>query len=232
MEKYHEFWQFAIDVAWDQHRRHPELSRGKCLAERSYLRSLLNGDNSEIFLEACKLADVVENKKEMEKLFPEVLKRAIVAAEERVASYTEEFAPNRCFRYATLENNWCYIHIYNCRQPESFLADPAFVVDNFHYIMDEAEKNHGCNTMYTASWLNSLPAFLKFFPEEYHRNISATAAGEFGATLGFQGQFINREGRLNKKMAARFLANGTYPCARVESHCSFAALREHLAKKF
>ncbi|MBE6377189.1 MAG: hypothetical protein E7051_00045 [Lentisphaerae bacterium] len=228
MEKYHEFWQFSLDAAWDQHRRHPELSRGKCLAERSYFRSLLNGDNSEIFIEACRLADSVEDKAEMEKLFPRVLERAIAAAAERAESYANEFASGRCFRYATLENNWCYIHIYNSKQPESFLADSAFVVDNFHYIMDEAEKNDGCDTMYTASWLNSLPAFLKFFPDEYHRNL--VPAGEFGPTLGFQGQFVNRMGWLNKKMAARFLDTGTYPCARVESHCSFESLRKHLDK--
>ena len=139
MEKYHEFWQFALDAAWDQHRRHPELSRGKCLAERSYFRSLLNGDNSEVFAEACQLADLVEDKTEMEKLFPRVLERAICAAAERAANYAKEFAPDRCFRYATLKNNWCYIHIYNCKQPESFLDDSAFVVDNFHYIMDQAQ---------------------------------------------------------------------------------------------
>ena len=42
-------WQFALDIAWDQHRRHPELSRGKCLMERSFLRTLLGTDQAPVF---------------------------------------------------------------------------------------------------------------------------------------------------------------------------------------
>lgn len=227
-EKIREFWQFAIDVAWDQHRRHPELSRGKCLKERSFLHTLLNGSDSDVFAEACQMADSVEDKSAMEVLFPRIFDTAVAGEKRRAADIAGAFEAGRCFRYTLWENNWCYIHIYNSRQPESFLADPEYVAENFRYIMDIAGKKDHCDTIFTVSWLNSLPAFQRFFPEEYLRNMAPSPAGDFGATMGWQGQFINRKGELNKSAAAKFLETGVYPLARVESHCSFAALRAHL----
>ena len=84
-EKIREFWQFAIDVAWDQHRRHPELSRGKCLKERSFLHTLLNGSDSDVFAEACQMADSVEDKSAMEVLFPRIFDTAVAGENRRAA---------------------------------------------------------------------------------------------------------------------------------------------------
>ena len=230
-EKVREFWQFSLDAAWDQHRRHPELSRGECLRERSFLHTLLNGRKSDVFAEACQLADSTDDKGTMEILFPRIFDAAAAGEKKRAADIAGEFEPGRCFRYELMNNNWCYIHIYNSKQPESFLADPEYVIENFRYIMELAEKENRCDTIFTVSWLNSLPAFQNFFPEEYLNNIKPSAAGDFGSTMGWQGQFINRKGQLNKVLAARFLENGVYPLARVESHCSFSELREHLKKR-
>ena len=59
-----ECWQFSLDVAWDQNRRHPELSRGTCLRERSFLHTLLGTDQAEVFAQACALADSAAEKAE------------------------------------------------------------------------------------------------------------------------------------------------------------------------
>lgn len=220
-------WQFALDAAWDQHRRHPELSRGKCLMERSFLRTLLGTDQAPVFSRACEMADTVTDKKDMQVLLPDVLTwmQSIFPPQPDHPDYE----PGRSFRYNILEkNNYCYLHIRNAKQPESFLKDPAYVVENLRYIMDKAEREHGCCTLYTATWLNSLPAFLRFFPAEWQNNLSHTPPDQIGATLGFQGQFINRYGFLNEITAAQYLQTGVLPYARQEAFCSFEAVRNHL----
>ena len=219
-------WRFSLDVAWDQHRRHPELSRGQCMRERSFLRTLLGTDQAPVFSEACRLADSVAQKEDMQCLLPDILKWM----EEKYPPSLNhpEFEPGRCFRYGLNERHFCYMHIRNPKQPDSFLDHPDFVVENLRYIMDKAERDDACDTLFTASWLNSLPAFLRFFPQEWMTNLSDPPNGEFGPTLGWQGQFVNRAGLLNEANAARFLKTGILPYARRESFCSFKAIRSHL----
>ena len=226
-----EFWEFALDAAWDQHARHPELSRGTCLRSRSILHTLLGGSQSALFADACAMADRTGDRGEMELLFPRILPAAAAAFAARKAAQAAEFEPGRCFRYAVTGDHWCYIHIRNSMEPDSFLAHPAYVAENLRHIMAVSEKNDRCGTMYTASWLNSLPAVLRFFPAEWAGNITVPAdAGEIGPTMGWQGQFFNRKGELNRKTADRFLSSGVLPFPRAESHCSFAALKEHLKR--
>ena len=217
-------WRFSVDVAWDQHRRHPELSRGRCLRERSFLRTLLGDDRAPVFLRACRLADSAASKEEMHVLLPEVLEW--MAGRYPPAAAHPGFAPGGSFRYEP-NGRLCYLHIRNAKQPESFLDDPAYVVNDLRRIMERAERDDGCDTFYTASWLNSLPAFLRFFPPEWRDNLAEPPDGAFGATLGWQGQFINRAGLLNEATAAEFLRTGVLPYARLESRCSFAAARRY-----
>lgn len=222
-------WQFSLDVAWDQNRRHPELSRGKCLRERSFLRTLLQTDQAEVFAKACVMADKVDDKYEMDILLPELLGYM----EENLyppSLDNPEFAPGRSFRYALNDKHYCYIHIRNAKVPVSFLRDPEYVAAGLREMMDISEEKDGCSVIYTATWLNSLPAFLRFFPEEWKQNIYMLPGGEFGPTTGWQGQFINGKGLLNKAHAAEFLRTGVLPYARVESFCPFSSLREHLKK--
>ena len=61
-----EFWEFALDAAWDQHARHPELSRGECLRSRSILHTLLGGSQSALFADACAMADRTGDQAEMD----------------------------------------------------------------------------------------------------------------------------------------------------------------------
>ena len=217
-------WQFSLNVAWDQNRRHPELSRGQCLRERSFLRTLLRSDQAPVFVKACWLADSVREMDEMQILLPDVLDW--MKAKYPPSLDDPKFEPGRTFRYEVNGKHYCYLHIRNAKQPESFLKDPEYFKENLCYIMDRAERENACDTLYTATWLNSLPAFLQYFPEEWHRNLADTVP--FGSALGHQGQFINRAGLLNEAAAARFLQTGVLPYARRETHCSFSAIRIHL----
>ena len=220
-------WQFALDAAWDQHNRHPELSRGTCLRKRSFLRTLLGTDQAPVFIQACQQADTVTVKEEMQNLLPAVLEW--MKDQFPPAPDHADYEPGRSFRYNVYNTDYCYLHIRNAKQPESFLKDPDYVIDNLSYIMDKAGQEHGCKTMYTATWLNSLPAFLRFFPQEWQDNLSHTPNDNIGPTLGWQGQFINRYGLLNQATAAQYLQTGVLPYARQEAFCSFDALRKHLA---
>lgn len=65
----------------------------------------------------------------------------------------------------------------------------------------------------------------------YLHSLMGTAdTWKFGATGGWQGQFVNGRGMLNEAHAAKYLEDGVLPFARRESHCSFEALRQHLNK--
>ncbi|MBO4630805.1 MAG: hypothetical protein J5858_02670 [Lentisphaeria bacterium] len=226
LENARKAWNFSLDAAWDQNRRHPELSRGRCLRERSFLRTLLGSDQVPVFGHACVLADSVTEKEEMDQLLPQVLQW--MEKQYPPPDDHPEFEPGRSFRYGLNEQHFCYLHIRNAKQPESFLEYPEYVADDLRYIMDKAEQEDSCDTLYTASWLNSLPAFLRFFPREWTMNLSSPPDGDFGPTLGWQGQFINRAGLLNEAAAAKFLRTGILPYARLESHCSFESVRRHL----
>ena len=225
MKNVDECWQFSLDAAWDQNRRHPELSCGKCLRERSFFWTLLGTNQAPVFEKACLLADSGVEKKDMDQLLPEVHEWM----EKRYPPTLDnpQYEQGRSFRYEVYgKRHYCYLHIRNAKCPESFLGDAQHVADNLHYIMDTAEKQDGCDTLYTATWLNSHPAFLRFFPSEWLQNLANTA--DFGPTLGWQGQFINRFGLLNKSTAKKFLETGVLPLARRESYCSFNAIRSHL----
>ena len=91
-------WQFALDVTWDQNIRHPELSRGQCLEERSYLHTLLGTNQAEVFLKARNMADEVSEQREMNVLLPEVM-QFVEEHKYPVTLENPEFEPGRSFRY-------------------------------------------------------------------------------------------------------------------------------------
>lgn len=219
-------WHFAIDIAWDQNQRNNDISRGTCLKDRSFFRSLLGTDQISVFMQAVELADKVATKEDMDVLLPQILEHMKTKFPPSLAS--NEYEEGMSVRYATLANNYCYLHFRNAKYPESFLKYPAYFAQNIKYIMDKAQKEHNCNTLYTATWLNSLPKFLKFFPQEWHDNLTDTIP--YGPTMGWQGQFINGAGLLNEATAKKFLETGVLPYARRESHCSFEEMRKHLTK--
>lgn len=226
LEPIREFWNFSVDVAWDQNRRHPELSRGTCLRERSFLHTLLGSGQTPLFMEACRLADLAPEKEKMQVLLPDIL--AVCRKRPDLFDDSDGFEADSSFRYEVRSDGVCYIHIRNGKKPDSFLKFPEYVAENLRKVMNSASQDHGCSILYTASWLNSLPAFLHYFPQEWKENISNTPAGDFGPTLGWQGQFINRAGFLNRAAADLFLRTGVLPYPRVQSCCSFASIHRHL----
>lgn len=222
-----EFFQFAVAVAFDQHRRHLELSKSRCLKERSFFWQLLTSDSLPICGRVREKIEQVQSPEEMNVFIPEI--QNIVVDRWRDLDDDPEYPKGHSVRWCLLpEKNWCYLHFHNAIAPKSFLAETEYMKQELLREIADAEKNGPCDTVYTASWLNSAPVFLRFFPEEWKKNVSATLDGDFGPTTGWQGQFINRFGGLNRKNADYLLQHGVLKYPRVEAHCSLSALREHL----
>ncbi len=204
----------------DQHARHPEIPVGECLYRRTYLRALTGPAYPEFQKRAAELVE--KGVDALEELRPE-LHRIM----REVHAGTLKLEIPQCFRYEVDALGRCYFHIRNPRMPESFLDDEAFVISEFRRIMEEADAQ-SCRELYTATWLNSLDRFLHFFPAEWLKNRTLLPTDNVGPTLGWQGQFVNRKGLLNRKMADYYLQHGELCYARGESHCTFEAMRKHL----
>lgn len=202
---------------------HPELSPGECLRQRTFLRALVTAENMD-FLEYA--ADVVEHDGagSLEALRGD-LHRIMTVRHGRILQEKED---GNAFRFEVDAQNRCYFHIRNARMPDSFLEDDAYVISQFRRIMETAEKEFQCRELFTATWLNSVERFCHFMPEEWRENMETLPADNVGPTLGWQGQFINRRGLLNRKTADYYLAHGVLQYPRAASFCTFEAMRAHL----
>ena len=228
---------FSMRFVWDQQRRHPEKSRKELMGLTLFhylLRQVPTEppDKDPLEFELAELADKVEKIEDME-----VLRKPVIDRVREIYPNTlgpqSIFEPGRCLRYDRphydLPGKWCVFHIYNAKAPESIFDDKAYMADNFRFIMDEGEKNFGYDHLYTFTWLNSLPQWLEFFPQEWHDNRGFPYPGIVG-NLGCLGQFINSRGNLNHTNAEYLLETGTLKYARRASFCSFDAMRKHLEK--
>ena len=228
---------FSMRFVWDQQRRHPEMSRKELMGLTLFhylLRQVPTEppDKDPLEFELAELADQVERMEDMEILRQPVIDRVREIYPNTLGPQCI-FEPGRCLRFDRphydLPGKWCTFHIYNAKAPESILDDKAYMADNFRYIMDEGEKKFGYDHLYTFTWLNSLPQWLEFFPQEWHDNRGFPYPGIVG-NLGCLGQLLNCRGNLNHKNADYLLETGTLKYARRASFCSFDAMRKHLEK--
>ena len=225
-----EIYRFAIAAAWDQHRRYPEFTLPECLAERTMLFSYLKLCSCKEHPFRLRLLDACSHAKdpeEMISLLPEV--QRYVEENHAALSATPEEFPNgssvRCVQHSN--PTWCYLHFYNGKRPQSFLDFvPEFAAEILQ-VIDFAEKQFGSKVVFTVSWLNDLPRFLRFFPDEWRENMGPAPDRKFVIpTNGCQGQFYNAAGWLNRRTADFYLENGFLKYSRRESHCDLKNLRK------
>lgn len=233
-----ECYSFVLEFAWDQHRRHPEVPRSEFITGQSLLNYLLRSgsDDAPVKIpladQIAALADQVKTRQEMEALRSAVMKHV-----ERIYPATFEphpkYKPSMSLRVTQpapeLPKDYCIIHMTNALQPESFLNKPLYLIRNFRDILAEAENCFGCKVLYTASWMNSLPRWLAFFPDEWRQNLSEPYS-EIHGNMGFLGQFLNAAGNLNRPVVDYLLITGQLKYPFRKSHCSIAAMRNHLKK--
>ena len=127
----------------------------------------------------------------------------------------------------SLPPNYCNFHISNALAPRSILDDPKHIPSCFLELMERSEAEYGYDMLHTSTWLNDHPAWLAFFPQEWHDNLgprSETIHGNFG----FWGQVVNARGTFNEKAGRHLRKHGELRYKPRHSHCSFQAMREHL----
>jgi hypothetical protein len=93
--------------------------------------------------------------------------------------------------------------------------------------MDACEKQFGVREIGTATWLNSVPRWLRFFPAEWLANLSPPFTDAYWH-YGFWGQFITARKTFNHNLGAQFRQTGVMPYTLRASWCTIAAMREHL----
>ncbi len=120
-------------------------------------------------------------------------------------------------------------HIGNAIAPKSIFEDRSYLVACFNDLMDKTEKEFGADTLQTDTWLNSLPKWLEYFPQEWRDNLTPENK-DVQWHFGFWGQFISAKGDLNMKYASILRETGQFPFWPRGSRCSFKAMRRHLAK--
>jgi hypothetical protein len=126
-----------------------------------------------------------------------------------------------------LPQGYCCFHIANALSPKSIFDDPEHLPGCFMELMDRSESEYGYNTLYTSSWLNDKPEWLRLFPKEWSDNLSPRN-NDIYWHFGYWGQLVTARGTFNEK-AGKYVREHcelNYKCR--SSHCSFAAMRTHL----
>lgn len=119
-------------------------------------------------------------------------------------------------------------HIGNAIAPKSIFDNKNYLKNCFFDLMNQTEEKFGATTLYTDTWLNSLPKWLEYFPQEWIDNLGPENK-EVGWGYGHWGQFISAKGDLNKKYAKILRETREFPFWPRISTCSFSAMRQHLA---
>lgn len=121
-------------------------------------------------------------------------------------------------------------HIGNVVAPKSIFADPGYLENCFFDLMKQTEKKYGADSMKTTTWLNSLPKWLEYFPEEWHKNLQSEQQDPQWH-FGYWGQFLSAKGTFNEKYGKILRETGKFPFYPRASSCTFAALKKHLQEK-
>jgi hypothetical protein len=122
-------------------------------------------------------------------------------------------------------------HIANALAPESIFSNPRYLPDCFMDLMKQTEEKYNASVLRTNTWLNSHPVWLKYFPNEWQRNMSSEGTN-IQWHLGFWGQFITARGTFNYKVAEYLRKTGKFLYYPRMSSCSFSAMKQHLNKNF
>ena len=234
-----EYFDFIIKSAKVYQKKNPQKSFSEILRKHSLLSYILRDSASEcqVFPREAEefLLQADQNLEQAAEKFLPQLEKILRKNARSAQSWKEGYAPGMSLKWEgphpDLPPSWLLFHMWNGIAPKSFLNEKQYFAQNFMTIMEEAQKKAPFDTLYTYSWLNTFPRFLEFFPEEWAQNRGERHQDVF-ANLGFLGQFVSADGRLNKKTAARYLETGELPFKPCAAHCSIEAMKKHLQNNF
>lgn len=124
------------------------------------------------------------------------------------------------------KEDYLEIHMANTLYPNSFLADSEYFNDRLKRAVLDAEK-HGFKGLKTKSWLNDLPAWQRYMPEEWNSSIS-DRNWDIEWHLGFWGQFLTANQCFNRSLGKKFRETGKIPFPMSIAHASIKAFKEKL----
>jgi len=119
-------------------------------------------------------------------------------------------------------------HIANFCSPRSFFDYPDYMKGCFLMLLDKAEHTYGTTHIATGTWLNSMPRWCEWFPEEWKTNMSEPNTS-VKWHYGFWGQFITARKTFNFAYGKILRSTGKMPFYPRASFCSISAMRSHLA---
>lgn len=120
-------------------------------------------------------------------------------------------------------------HIANAIAPHSIFEKKSYLKNCLILLCDAAEILFGAEAVSTCTWLNELPRWLEYFPEEWRKNMGGPLKS-VQWHYGFWGQFISARGAFHHKHGDFLRRTGKFPCYPRASFCSIDSLRRHLEK--
>lgn len=127
------------------------------------------------------------------------------------------------------ENGYIEFYIENRKYPQSFLDFKEEIMSHLQKIVIDL-RSVGVKGIFVKSWLNSIPQWLLFFPEEFKQNeIKESKSYHLDKNnFGFWGQFISWDYTFNADNAIHFKNNLKPLYALTECSCSIDELEKHL----
>lgn len=119
------------------------------------------------------------------------------------------------------------LHFTNTVMPQAPFRDPAARARELHALVRDCVRRHpGASRIKSGTWLNAYPPFRRLFPGSWQDSGEPKRYN----SLGWWGQFVNHEGDIHARNAAKFRATGEFPYRGTFHHCETRALEEHLAR--
>lgn len=127
-----------------------------------------------------------------------------------------------------VHGDYVALHVLNVYMPDSPFAHGAEIFAALDQIIHEIDQR-GLKIVRIGvdSWINSLPPFQRFFPEQFARSLAPTTPDAKGGN-GWWGQFISRTGQLHQRRAELLRCTRQFEFVRTHGECTFEALRQHV----
>lgn len=123
-----------------------------------------------------------------------------------------------------------YLHFKNACIPDSPFDIIQDRVKDLHDIIDDISKNQifpetiGCD-----SWINELKQVQMLFPESYLKSFKESPS-DSKSGYGWWGQFINKDGTLNRHKAEKFENDMEFKYKRIIARCGYSEFKTHIKK--
>jgi len=138
-----------------------------------------------------------------------------------------------CFRYEYRpfysepeSDDHLTLHVRNAYQPDSPFQHSPEMIESLLTITTRAERERlDVEWAQCATWLNSLPAFARLFPQSW---TDTALPGQPGSHMGWWGQFMDRRGGFHAENARRFRDTGQFPHMHRLCRCTISDLSDHL----